>query len=314
MQLGFACLSTLVPNCSPARTVTVARLQAIPRADDRHMLCRRVAQENLTNTRRLVFHCAAHGLKLYRITPQLVPLATHSLLADWDWAGELAADFAAAGAAMRANGLRISSHPGQYTVLNSPRTEVRVAAIADLNYHARVHELLDHGGPGRIILHVGGAQGGKAAALDRFAQAAAGLPEPVHQRLALENDDTVFGTGDVLALCQRTGLPMVLDIHHHQLLPAGADLRDVLTTIFDLWPPDEVPKIHVSSPRSPDTPRAHADYVDPKQFCAFLSLAAEVDAKPFDVMVEAKMKDAAALRLAVNISARPCHTSPIDPP
>jgi len=231
----------------------------------------------------------------------LVPLATHPLLRGWDWPAELAGELAETGRAMRDYGLLISSHPGQYTVLNSTSDRVVEASLRDLEYHARLHQMLDHGSVGRIILHVGGGQGGRPAALARFRRNAARLPEAVRSRLALENDDTVFGTGDVLPLCEELGLPMVLDIHHHLILPAGADLRDVLRRVFATWPRGETPKVHVSSPKDEAAPRAHADYVNPDQFRSFLSLAVELGAGPFNVMVEAKRKDEAALRLASDL-------------
>lgn len=301
MRVGYACLSTMVKDCSPAKTVTAKRLETIADERARLGLCASVARANLQNTRRLVFHNAAHGLGLYRITPQLVPLATHPLTAGWDWPAELAEELAAVGQLMRAYGMRISSHPGQYTVLSSPTDRVVEAAVADLEYHARLHELLDHGSAGRIVLHVGGAQGGKEAGVERFARSLERVSGAVRRRLVLENDDTVYGTGDVLPLCERTGLPMVFDLHHHMINPAGAELREVLPRIFATWPEDEPPKIHVSSPKSPDQPKAHADFVDAPQFRAFIALAEELGARPFDVMVEAKMKDAAALRLAADL-------------
>ncbi|MGE5674664.1 MAG: UV DNA damage repair endonuclease UvsE [Mycobacterium leprae] len=301
MRFGYACISTLIPDSSPAKTVTVKRLETIADPDARIEICRRVARTNLQNTRRLIFHNAASGLLLYRITPQLVPLATHPIMAGWDWESDLADDFAAVGEVMRAFGMRISSHPGQYTVLGSARPEVVRAAVADLEYHARLHERLDHGSAGRIILHVGGAQGGKEAAMERLAQNLSLVSPSVRKRLTLENDDTTYGTGEVLPFCQRLGLPMTFDIHHHQLNPAGAELESALPAVLATWSADEPPKMHVSSPRDAQNPKAHADYVDAQQFRTFLAVAHTVGFEPFDVMVEAKMKDAAAIKLAADL-------------
>jgi UV DNA damage endonuclease len=298
VEFGYACLSVMVQDCSPAKTVTLKRLESITGDRDRFNLCAAVARANLKNTRRLIFHNAAHGLRLYRITPQLVPLATHPRAAAWDWESELAPDFAEVGREMRRFGMRISSHPGQYTVLSSPDPKVVAAARADLEYHAKLHKLLDHGSVGRIVLHVGGAQGGKEAGLERFEQSLRLVSDAVRRRLALENDDTIYGTGDVLSLCRRVRLPMVFDLHHHMLNPAGAELREVLPDIFATWPPEERPKIHVSSPKSAGQPKAHADFVVAEPFREFLTLCEQVGARPIDVMVEAKMKDAAALKLA----------------
>lgn len=299
MDFGYACLSVMVKEASCAQTVTVKRALSLPDDDARQELCRRVARSNLLNTRRLVFHNAAHGLRLYRITPQLVPLATHDLMAEWRWQEELEADFRELGQTLRAYGLRISSHPGQYTVLNSTRKPVQEAAIRDLNYHADLMDLLGYGAEARIVIHVGGAQGGKEAALGRFLEGVEQLPDRVRSRLAVENDDTLFHVDDVLQLCRQGGLPMVLDIHHDLINPGERPLDpDRVAAIFATWPAGERPKIHVSSPRDQQDPKAHADYVDPAFVRGFLDLAAGHD---FDIMVEAKQKDAAALKLAQDL-------------
>ncbi|MHB9144187.1 MAG: UV DNA damage repair endonuclease UvsE [Symbiobacteriia bacterium] len=301
MDFGYACLSVLVKDASPAKTATVKRLETLP---DQEMVidtCRRVARTNLDNTRRLLFHNATNGLRLYRITPQLVPLATHPITRGWDWRSDLAEEFERTGLVAQDYGLRLSSHPGQYSVLNSRSENVVAAALADLDYHAALHEMLHQGAGGRIVLHVGGGKGDKPAALERFRRNAVRLSPVARRRLTLENDDVTFGTGDVLPFCESLGLPMVLDIHHHLLNPAGLELQDALPRIFATWPQGERPKIHVSSPKDERNRRAHADYVNPRQFRAFLQLAEETGAGDFDVMVEAKQKDAAALRLAADL-------------
>jgi len=53
----------------------------------------------------------------------------------------------------------------------------------------------------------------------------------------------------------------------------------------------------VSSPRSGPRDRAHADYVDVSFIRPFLDLLAGTAPGTVDVMVEAKMKDLAMLRL-----------------
>lgn len=132
MEFGYACTSVLVKDCSPAHTVTVKRLEQIEDPAVRIEICREVVKKNLRNTQRLLWHNVAHGLRLYRLTSQLAPLATHPLMADWHWQAEFGEDFAALGAMMREYGLRISSHPGAYTVLASRSERVVAAAAADL--------------------------------------------------------------------------------------------------------------------------------------------------------------------------------------
>ncbi len=298
MDIGYACLSVLVQQCSPAKTVTAKRAGELTDQETRIELCRRTARANLENVRRLLWHNICHGLRLYRVPPQVVPLATHPLLEEWDWQADLAEEFALVSEIMHAHGLRISSHPDHFTVISSPRTEVVQAAVRDLEYHAALLSALGYGAEARMVIHVGGQQGGKPAGLARFARAYRELPPAVQMRLCVENDDTLYHTTDVLNLCTEIGAPMVLDIHHHQVNPGTASLAELLPAIFATWPPGEKPKVHVSSPRSDTAPKAHADFVEPEPVRVLLAAAGGHD---FDIMVEAKRKDEAALRLAADL-------------
>ena len=138
----------------------------------------------------------------------------------------------------------------------------------------------------------------------------------------IENDDRSFGVAPVVELARRTGLRAVFDIHHHvchdpDRIPDGEALRMCLAS----WPRDQVPKVHFSSPRLeiterrrrvgrriertpvPTDPRRHADLIDPLSFESFLRYTAD-GARDFDVMLEAKGKDLALLRLRGQLAAR----------
>ena len=155
---------------------------------------------------------------------------------------------------------------------------------------------------------------GHAAAADRFLAGFEQLSEAARSRLVLENDDRVFGFGEAVTVAERAGVPLVFDIHHHRCHdPDGIDDREALELALDSWPTQVTPKIHFSSPRLdmsekrrrmgrrvertpvlPD-PRLHADLIDPAAFEAFLGHTAL--GLNFDVMLEAKGKDLALLRL-----------------
>lgn len=302
VDYGYACLSVLVKDCSPAHTVTLGRLAQLPDDQVRRDLLGRVLAANLDATRRLLWHNIAHGIRLYRFSSLLVPLSTHPATKGWAWQQDFAAELAAIGAQVQRHGLRVSTHPGQYTVLNSPTAAVTARAVDDLCYHDRLLAAMGLDAHARMVLHVGGAQGGKKAALSRFRSHFAGLPESVRRRIVLENDDTLYSADMVLDLCLELGCPMVLDIHHAAVLPGAAELGRLWPAIVATWPAAERPKVHVSSPASPQKPRAHADFVDPVAFASFCSLAGAAE---FDVMVEAKQKDAALLRLWQDIGHRP---------
>jgi UV DNA damage endonuclease len=252
----------------------------------------------------------------------LAPYATHPELPGFHrQVDECRAELERAGARTRALGIRLSTHPGQYTVLNSESEAVRVAAAAELELQAALLDAMGLGPEAVVVLHVGGAAGGPGAGADRFLAGFERLSERARARLVLENDDRVFGVAAALSVARRAGVPLVFDAHHHACHdPDGIDEREALTLALGTWPAPATPKIHFSSPRLdmgerrrrvgrrvervpvlPDV-RRHADLIDPVAFAAFLRhSAAGLD---FDVMLEAKGKDLALLRLREQLAAR----------
>ena len=254
-------------------------------------------------------------IRMYRMATALAPYASHPELPRFHHqVEECAAELAAAGDKARRLGLRLSTHPGQYTVLNSERERVRDAAVADLEVQAALLDAMGLDDEAVVVLHVGGAAGGVAAGADRFLSALELLSERARARLVLENDDRVFGLRDALDVSRRGSLRLVFDVHHHACHdPAGIPEREALELALATWPEGTTPKVHFSSPRLdvgerrrkigrrvervpllPD-PRLHADLIDPMAFGAFLRHS--VGERELDVMLEAKGKDLALLRL-----------------
>ena len=147
------------------------------------------------------------------------------------------------------------------------------------------------------------------------------LSDRARARLVIENDDRAFALSHVLALHERTGLRVVWDIlHHHCNDPDGIPDREALERALATWPAGVTPKIHFSSPKTAMEERkrrvgrrverswvlpqlrAHADMIDPIAFEAFLRDAAR--GLEFDVMLEAKAKDLALMRLRDQLRAR----------
>jgi UV DNA damage endonuclease len=103
-------------------------------------------------------------------------------------------------------------------------------------------------------------------------------------------------------------------LHHHCHDPDGVPDREALQLALATWPEGQTPKIHYSSPRTAVETRpgkaglllpqlrAHADMVDPVAFEWFLDGPAR--GLGFDIMLEAKAKDAALLRLREQLAGR----------
>jgi UV DNA damage endonuclease len=174
-----------------------------------------------------------------------------------------------------------------------------------------------------IVIHVGGAAGGMEAAADRFLEGWELLSDAARSRVVIENDDRSFGIASVVALAERCGAPVVWDILHHRCHdPDVIPDREAIAMAFGTWPDGVVPKIHYSSPRldvgekerkvgrrverSPDLPqlRAHADLIDPIAFEYVMRDLGGAGAPDFDVMMEAKAKDLAVLRLREQLASR----------
>jgi UV DNA damage endonuclease len=265
-----------------------------------------------------------HDLRMYRLSSDFVPYGSHPDLPKFHGqVEECAEELAALGARARAADIRLSLHPGQYAVLNSEDPAVRESAARELELEAELLDAMGLGPEGVVVLHVGALAGGKDAAVDRFMTGFETLSEAARARLVIENDDARYGLGDVLALSKKTGLRVVWDAHHHACYdPDGIPADEALRLALATWRKrDGVPKIHYSSPKTAAEERkekkgrkverklvlpplkAHADLIDPIAFEAFLRGPAS-GAPDFDVMLEAKAKDLALLRLRDQLSER----------
>jgi len=252
-----------------------------------------------------VERCHELGIGAFRMTSQILPLATHPesgyTLGQLDPSGGIAGAYEWAGALARAYDVRLSLHPDQFVVLNSEREPVVRSAVQELELQAEVAELVR---ADVIVVHGGGAAGGIPAAVERLERGLGLLTPRARERLALENDDRSFTPLSLGRLCERTGVPLVYDVHHHRCLPDGLSVAEASELAFGTWGERE-PYAHISSPRdgweSPN-PRAHADYIDPADFPVFwLGRSITVD-------VEAKAKERAVLALKGSLTTEElCH-------
>ena len=81
------------------------------------------------------------------------------------------------------------------------------------------------------------------------------------------------------------------------------DLPLYLHRIFKTWNNvNIVPKVHISSPKSDQAYRSHADFVSLDFVLPFLKMAKELN-QDFDIMIEAKQKNLAMQRLVEEIAA-----------
>jgi UV DNA damage endonuclease len=308
MRLGFA--------------VKVLGGGGLPSHDSRRWQSGPHLRVSLQRLRGVLEYCDAHDIRMYRMATALAPYASHPDLQGFRrQPRDCAAELAEVGRLARVLGIRLSSHPGQYTVLNSEDERTRRLAVEELEVQAELMDAMGLGPEAVAVLHVGGAAGGVDAALDRFERGFELLSPAARARLAVENDDRSFGLGDVLRLSERIARPVVWDVLHHRCHdPDAIPAREALALALATWPSGVVPKVHYASPKTaveqrrkrvgrrierslvlPEL-RAHADLIDPISFEHFIGETGR--GLDFDVMLEAKAKDLALLRLREQLANR----------
>lgn len=286
MSIGYACLNIGTPNTNIR---SVMQKNATPEK------LTEVITHNLTALEKIIDYNCKNGIKLFRISSDLIPFGSSPVntLPWWDSHAEA---FQHIGAKIRKSGMRVSFHPGQYTVLNSPDEDVVARAILDLAYHAKMLECLGVDNQHKIVLHVGGIYGDKKEALERFKQNFRRLPEAVQNRLIIENDDRLYNIEEVLGLAHRLQIPAVYDNLHHAINPppTGKDDRHWIAETAKTWKAsDGNQKIHYSQQAPGKRPGAHIDTIDLKTFLTFYE---QLEDKQIDIMLEVKDKNLSAIK------------------
>ena len=256
---------------------------------------------NVLDLQKILEWNVEHGVKFFRLSSNVFPWASEYQLHDlpdyeaiWE-ACERAGNYA------REHGIRLTSHPGPFNKLASPKESVFQNTKRDLEIHGEFFDMLglprDH--YAKINIHVGAAYGNKPMALDTFVKNFERLPASVKSRLTVENDDrpSLYSTQELYdGVFTRTGIPIVFDYHHHGFCTGDLSEQQALELAISTWG-DIKPVVHYSESRAEEKqdakirPHAHSDYVN-----------GPVDDYGYDldVMIEAKAKELALFGLKKN--------------
>ncbi|WP_320164458.1 UV DNA damage repair endonuclease UvsE [uncultured Trichococcus sp.] len=286
MSIGYACLNIGTPNTNIR---SVMQRNATPEK------LAEVTAHNLAALERMIDYNCKNDIKLFRISSDLIPFGS-SPVNSLDWPEIHKEDFDRIGAKIRKSGMRVSMHPGQYTVLNSPTEDVVERAIADLIYHDKSLTALGTDTSNKIVLHVGGIYGDKEAAMNRFADNFRRLPENVQKRLIIENDDRLYTIEDVLKLANQLQIPAVYDNLHHAINspPSGGTDQYWIDEANKTWKEaDGSQKIHYSQQAPGKRPGAHTDTIDLETFLQFHN---HLEDPSIDIMLEVKDKNLSAIK------------------
>ena len=190
-------------------------------------------------------------LRMVRLGSDCLPVYTHP---EWRYYWKLPAvvaycenRLARVGALAKALDVRLSMHPGQFTVLASDNPDIVDRSIEEFEYHTDIIRWMGYGRKFQDFkcnVHISGRQGpaGIKAALKRLS------PE-ARNTITIENDENKWGIADSLELAD--DLALVLDIHHH-LCREGEYIQptdDRFKRVIDSWRGVR-PAIHYSYSRA----------------------------------------------------------------
>jgi len=276
---------------------------------------------NIASYKRLIEYVGSlpTELRMVRLGSDVLPVYTQR---DWcyywkrpDVVAYAEREFAKVGETARALDVRLSMHPGQFTVLASDNPEIVDRSVEEFEYHTDVIRWMGYGRSFQDFkcnVHISGRQGPagiKHAVNTRLSQEA-------RNSITIENDENKWGIQDSLELVDTCAL--VLDIHHHWCREGEYihPTDDRFARVIDSWRGVR-PVIHYSYSRDealpegfahdtmPDFPalleaghkkgklRAHSDYYPNNAVndyaLSFLPYA--------DIMCESKCKNLASIAL-----------------
>lgn len=232
-----------------------------------------------------------HGIRLFRVSSALFPLSDQVDRTLWD-NPEVTKYLKIAGDFVKANDMRVSTHPGQFCVLSSDSDTVVEKAFVELDTHGWIFDKmgLDHSPRYAINIH-----GGKKDRSSRLIEQIKSLPDHVRKRLTLENDESAYNVIDLLQVYQETGVPIVFDSHHHTFNEGNLTMEEAYNVSKETWPKGVKPLQHISN-TSPDLVngnfqdrRKHSDMIHYVPEPQLLGLRND----DVDVEVEAKLKNIA---------------------
>lgn len=250
-------------------------------------------RNNLDYLHKILQFNKEQGIGFFRISSEIIPFASHSVM-DVPWQKLFRADLSVIGKLIKENRMRISMHPDQFVLINSPQEKIVQASVNDLIWHAELLEILGLDSSAKIQIHVGGVYGDRKEAIRRFIANYFQLPSAVKERLVIENDDKCFPLSDCMKIHEAVGIPILFDQFHHQCLNNGETMFEAMMSANSTWnKQDGLMMVDYSTQQKGAVKGRHADTIDLEDFKDFILKSDHWD---FDVMLEIKDKEQSALK------------------
>ena len=295
MNLGYACINSTLSAQKPKITTnrTMVKKTFIDKGID---YAGELSMLNVADLSTILKWNVDNDIKFFRLSSEIFPWASEYKFTDLPQYLSISKLLSIAGEFAKNNELRITSHPGPFNVLVSPREHVVENTITDLRIHGEMFDMLglSRSPFNKINIHCNGVYGDKISAMDRFCKNFERLPKSVQTRLTVENDDkaSMYSVLDLMYIHKRIGIPIVFDYHHHKFCTGDLSEKEALELAISTWPDGIKPVVHYSESKSLHESddkiklQAHSDYIH--------QLPNLYD-NDVDVMVEAKGKELSIL-------------------
>lgn len=284
MKIGYPCINLSLP-CRSSQSFRLASYSE-ERID-------RTIGSNLACLLEILDFNRKHELFFFRISSDLIPLASHSICR-FPWQKRYKRTFKEIGNFIKGHQMRVSMHPDQFIIINSPDKKIFQRSVKELLYHAEVLDLLEIDDTAKIQIHVGGAYGNKRQSIRRFIERYNYLDIKIKRRLVIENDERLFNIEDCLRIHGEIKIPIVFDVFHFKCNNSGESIRGVLSQVCSTWSgKDGLPIVDYSSQEKGKKIGTHAKTIDINDFKRFIK---ETEGLQFDIMCEIKDKERSVLK------------------
>ncbi len=284
MKIGYPCIN-LSLTCRSSQSFRLASY-----SEER---IRRTIESNLACLLEILAFNLEYQLFFFRISSDLIPFASHPICR-FPWQKTFRKTFEEIGNFIKRHQMRVSMHPDQFIIINSPDKKIFQRSAEELRYHTEVLDLLEIDDTAKIQIHVGGAYGNKIQSIKRFIERYKQLDSGIRRRLVIENDERLFTIEDCLEIHGDIEIPVVFDVFHFKCNNSGESIRGALSQVCSTWlGKDGLPIVDYSSQEKGKRIGTHAKTIHINDFKRFIK---ETEGLQFDIMCEIKDKERSAMK------------------
>ncbi len=248
---------------------------------------------NINELIKLIPKLKTNNIKSFRMSSNVLPL--FEFCEEIAKTPEITNRFQVLGKLFLENNIRVSCHPGQFTVISSDSDQVIANSVKELNYHAWMFEQM---GFDRTPYYAINIHGGKRGNTQRAIETILALPEETRSRLTLENDESSYSVLELLKIHEKTGTPIVWDSHHHSFNTGDMDYNEACEETIKTWGnikplqhlSNTEPGLETGSFTERRKHSYHIHYIPEKQKQVMMENIVDVD-------VEAKGKNLAVIKM-----------------